>query len=109
LITKKHMNNFKEAVKKHNNGTVLALFVTPNARHTIFPAGYNKWRKRIEIKVISTAKDNKANKEVIGTVATFFQTNEKNVSIVQGDKSREKSIFIKHASVEEIIHKLGSR
>jgi len=103
------MDNFKEAVKKHNSGTILALFVTPNAGLTIFPAGYNNWRKRIEIKVTSAAKDNKANKEVIKTVATFFQTNEKNVSIVQGDKSREKNIVIKHISAEEIIHKLGSR
>ena len=62
------MGNFKEAVKKHNNGTILALFVTPNAGLTIFPAGYNNWRKRIEIKVASAAKDNKANKEVIKTV-----------------------------------------
>jgi len=103
------MGNFTEAIRQYDDGVILALFVTPNAGLTIFPAGYNNWRKRIEIKVTSAAKDNKANKEVIKTVATFFQTNEKNVSIVQGDKSREKNIVIKHISAEEIIHKLGSR
>jgi len=103
------MGNFTEAIRQYDDGVILDLFVTPNAGVTVFPAGYNSWRKRIEIKVASAAKDNKANKELIKTVATFFQTNEKNVSIVQGDKSREKNIVIKHISAEEIIHKLGRR
>ena len=100
------MGNFTEAMKQHDGGVILDLFVTPNAGVAVFPTGYNSWRKRIETKVASAAKDNKANKELIKIAATFFQTNEKNVSIVHGDKVREKSIFIKHASVEEIVHKL---
>ena len=100
------MSDVNKAVTKHSDGALLALFVTSNADRTVFPAGYNSWRKRIETKVASAAKDNKANNELIKIVATFFQTNEKNVSIVQGDKIREKSIFIKHTSVEEIVHKL---
>jgi uncharacterized protein (TIGR00251 family) len=100
------MGDFTEAIRQHKDAVLLDLFVTPNARHNVFPAGYNNWRKRIEIKIISEAKENKANKEVIRTLATYFQIAEKNVSIVRGDKSREKGIVIKHISTEEIIHKI---
>lgn len=100
------MSEFTEALQKYKDGIILDLFVTPNTRHNVFPAGYNSWRKRIEIKVVSATKDDKANKEVIKTIAIYFQIAEKNVSIIHGDKSREKSIIIKHISSEDIIHKL---
>ena len=100
------MSDVNNAVTKHSDGSFLALFVTPNAGHTVFPVGYNPWRKRIEIKVVATAKDNKANIEVIKTVATFFHASEKDVSIIHGEKNREKTILIKHISAEEITNKL---
>ena len=100
------MSDVNNAVTKHSDGSFLALFVTPNAGRTVFPAGYNPWRKRIEIKVAATAKDNRANVEVINTVATFFHISEKDISIVHGEKNREKTILIKHISVEEITNRL---
>lgn len=100
------MGDFTEAIRQCKDGVLLDLFVNPNTRHNVFPAAYNNWRKRIEIKIISEARENKANKELIKTIAIYFQIAEKNVSIVHGGKSREKSIVIKHISFEDIIHKL---
>lgn len=97
------MCEFKEAIKKHRDGAILDLFVTPRSESATFPAGYNKWRKRIEIKVVSPAKENKANKEVLKTVAAFFNKTDKKILVVSGDKSREKTILIKDVSVDEVI------
>ena len=66
------MCKYKEAIKKHKDGATLDIFVTPNSGSNVFPVGYNSWRKRIDMRVCSQAKDNKANKEVIKVVAEYF-------------------------------------
>ena len=66
------MDKIGKIVKKHQDGATINLFVTPGAQAILFPAGFNKWRRCIEIKVRSPANDNKANKEVIKTIADFL-------------------------------------
>jgi uncharacterized protein (TIGR00251 family) len=97
---------YKNIVKKHNNGTTIDIFTTTYAKKCIFPAGFNKWRKRIEIKVRAKAQDNQANLEVIKTVAEFFSKPIKNINIISGDKTREKTILIKDISEKTTIKKL---
>jgi uncharacterized protein (TIGR00251 family) len=89
------MDNFDDIVKKQSKGTTINVFVTPDSKKCVFPAGFNKWRKRIEIKVCSKAKDNQANLEVIKTVAEFFSKPVNNVYIVSGNKTKEKTVLIK--------------
>ena len=67
------MTSFKDAIKSSKQGVILRVHVVPGSSQSLFPAGYNQWRKCIEIKVRSEAKDNKANNEVIKTVAEFFK------------------------------------
>ena len=100
------MDKYNVVTKKHRNGTILNLFVTPNAKKCVFPAGFNKWRKSIEIKVCANAKENMANLEVIKIVADFFKTQINNVYIITGKKSREKTILIKEISVNDVIKML---
>ena len=100
------MSGLKDAIKEYQDGVSLNLFVTPKAPRSIFPAGYNQWRKRIEIKVVSEAKGNKANQEVVKTIADYFHTSERNISVVRGEKSREKTLFIKDMSTDKISKKL---
>jgi uncharacterized protein (TIGR00251 family) len=100
------MDLFEDIVKKLDNGVTINLFVTPNADKCIFPSGYNKWRKRIEIKVCSSAKDNKANREIIKTIANHFNKSAREISIILGEKNREKTIFIKDVSIGKIINSL---
>ena len=100
------MCEFKEAMRKHRNGATLDLFVTPRAKCSVFPAGYNKWRKRIEIKVCSEAKENKANKEIVEKLAEYFNKPVKDVLVVSGEKSREKTLLVKGTLVDDIIKRL---
>ncbi len=98
--------DLSQAVIKHRDGATLNLFVTTKANSSIFPAGYNIWRKRIEIKVCAEAKENMANKELIKTIAEYFSILTKDISIVSGEKNREKTILVKDVYVEDIIKKI---
>lgn len=100
------MGKINKIIKKYQDGALLNLFVTPSARNTIFPAGINNWRKCIEIFVTSPAKDNKANKDVIITVADFFNKSVNDVFVLRGGKKREKTIFVKDISVDYISNRL---
>jgi uncharacterized protein (TIGR00251 family) len=100
------MDKYNVALKKHRKGATIDLFVTPNAKKSVFPAGFNKWHKSIEIKVCANAKDNQANLQTIKIVADFFKTPINNVYIISGKKSRQKTILIKDISVDNVIKML---
>jgi uncharacterized protein (TIGR00251 family) len=99
------MSKIEDSIKKNRDGALLYIFVIPNSKNIIFPAGYNPWRKRIEIKVSSEAKDNKANIDVIKTIADYFCKSSRDVTIVSGQKNKEKTLFIKDILVDEVIKK----
>ena len=100
------MSKIEDSIKKHRDGALLDIFVTSGANAVVFPAGYNPWRKRVEIKVRSEAKDNKANMEVIKTVAEYFHKPTRNVLITSGGKKREKTLFVEDILVDDIVKKL---
>ncbi len=100
------MDLFEGIIKKHGSGVTINLFVTPNSEISEFPADVNKWRKRIEIKVCAKAKDNQANLEVIKIVAEFFKKPIKNVYILSGKKSKEKTVLIEDISENNALQKL---
>jgi hypothetical protein len=100
------MTSFKDAIKSSNQGVLLCLHVVPGSFETVFPAGYNQWRNCIEIKVRSEAKDNKANNEVVETIAGFFNITPKNVILVSGQKSREKTVALKKVTVDTVCERL---
>ena len=100
------MELFDNIIKKHSNGTTIDLFVTADSKKCVFPAGFNKWRKRIDVKVSAKAKDNQANIEVVKIIAEFFNKPVKNVYITSGKKTREKTVLIKDASANTAAKKL---
>jgi len=100
------MGILEEIIKKHQDGAILNLFVTPEARNIVFPAEINEWRKCLEIKVKSPAVGNKANKDVIKTVADFFKKPVNDVFVVSGSKKREKSVLVKGVSIDFVSQKL---
>ena len=100
------MRGLGDAVKKHQDGAVLNIIVTTGDKKCFFPAGYNKWRKRVEMRVTAPPKDNKANMEIIKTSAEFFNHPMKKILIVSGKKSREKAILIKDISVNHAVKRL---
>jgi uncharacterized protein (TIGR00251 family) len=100
------MEKISKVVKKHKDGATIDLFVTPGAKIILFPAGLNKWRNCIEIKVKAPTKDLKANKEILKTVARFVDKPVKDVYVISGSKNRLKTILVKGASVNEISERL---
>ena len=95
-----------EVLKKHGSGVTINLFVTPNSEKSKFPAGFNKWRNKIEINVCSKAKDNLANIEVIRMIADFFNKQVKYVYVLTGKKSREKTVLIEDISEKTVSRRL---
>jgi uncharacterized protein (TIGR00251 family) len=92
------MDLFEGIINKHESGVTINIFVTPNSEKIKFPAGLNKWRKRIEINVCSKAKDNRANMEAIKVIADFFNKQVKDVYVLTGKRTREKTILIENIS-----------
>jgi len=100
------MNKLEDIVKKHKDGVTINLFITPDSKKNIFPAGLNEWRKCVEMNVCSSAQDNKANMEVLKTIAGYFKKPFANVLLVSGAKKREKTVLIKNSKINEIEKKL---
>ncbi|MEA2055451.1 MAG: DUF167 family protein [Candidatus Thermoplasmatota archaeon] len=95
-----------DSIRKSQDGTILDIFVTPKSKENIFPAGFDEWRKRIEIKISQPAKDNKANLATIKVISEFFGKSIRDICVVSGKKSREKSILIKDISVNNVANKI---
>jgi uncharacterized protein (TIGR00251 family) len=98
--------NCKNALSSSKNGVLIHVYVIPGSSQSVFPAGYNTWRNCLEIKVQAEARDNKANREVLGLIAEFFHVSPKDVGIVSGRKGREKTISIQNLHVGDVSNKL---
>ena len=101
------MPMWTKAITSSEGKLLLNIHVVPSSKKAVFPTAYNPWRKCIEIKVQAEAQQNKANKEIIELIATFFNIPQKHVSIISGKKTREKTIGIEHADEHTIKMKLG--
>jgi uncharacterized protein (TIGR00251 family) len=100
------MISYKDAVKESSQGVMLSLHVIPGSAQTIFPVSYNQWRHALEIKVQAQAKDNKANIEVVETIADFFKLSRKDVVLMSGEKNREKTVRLKNISLPKVLERL---
>ncbi len=100
------MTSFQDAITASKQGVLLNVHVIPGASQTVFPASYNPWRHALEMKVRSEAKENKANAEVLETIAQFFHLKEADVLLVNGEKNREKTVCLKNISSAKVAGKL---
>ncbi len=100
------MPKIDKFIENHKDGTILNIAVKPDCNSVVFPAGFNSWRKRLEIEVKSPAKDNKANKDIIKTLAAFFETPVNSVYVVSGTKKRNKTVLIKGVTSKYVSSKL---
>lgn len=98
--------NCKDAISLSNNKVILKLHVIPGSFQSVFPAGYNKWRNCIEIKVKAEARENKANNEVIEKIAEFLNVSPKDIFVISGQKSKEKTVSVKNVRIDEICDKI---
>ena len=100
------MTNWKDALSHTKNVIRLRLHVIPHSSKSIFPAGYNSWRNSIEINVKAEGKENKANNEVINLIAKYFNISPKNISIISGEKGRNKIVALKNLKFDVVYRRL---
>jgi len=92
------------AISISKDEVLIKIHVIPGSSQSLFPAGYNSWRQCIEVK--ATAKENKANSEVIEKISKYFNILPKDVYIVSGQKGREKIVSIKNIQKRDICRKI---
>ena len=93
---------FEKALRRGDGFTLMQVSVSPGAKN--FSIGsYNEWRKAIEIRVKSPAREGKANKEIVGELGKLFGTK---IEILKGVRGNLKTLKI-HATYERVIETLS--
>ena len=90
-----------DAVRKKSGGAEVDVLVSPKAGRSGVE-GYDKWRKRVIVKVISPPLEGKANKE---TEDVLKEITGSPASVIKGHTSRQKTLFIE-GDADEIIERL---
>ena len=98
--------NCNNAISLSKNEVLIKIHVIPGSSTSLFPAGYNTWRKCIEIKVKALAKENKANEEVVEKISNYFNILQNDVSIISGQKGRDKIVSIKNKQKKDVCKKI---
>jgi uncharacterized protein (TIGR00251 family) len=100
--------SFTDAIRPAKDSVMIDIEVMPGAKKTMV-SGYNQWRKRIGIRICQPARDGKANKELVYSLAQLFGVDSTDVRITAGRTSNKKSVSITGISLADAIKVLGSR
>lgn len=90
-----------EAISQKGDSVLLDLYVKPDSNITEI-LGYNKWRKRIEVKISSPARKGEANDELIATFSNLLSVSKKNVAIKRGKKRKNKTLLVKGKNLDRV-------
>ena len=102
------MMSFEDAVRSSAEGVLIEFDVSPGARRTEVPSGYNEWRKRVEAKLKAPPEKGKANAELVGALSALFHVPASNIEISAGATNSKKSILIRGIDRDKIVETLGS-
>ncbi len=83
---------------KDRKGILIDVEISPNAKKSEIE-GINEWRKRLTIKIKAQPIEGKANKEIMKFLKKIFK---KDIEIVSGLTSSQKTILVIGADKEEI-------
>jgi uncharacterized protein (TIGR00251 family) len=101
--------SFEDAIKNASDGVIIDLEVSPGARETKVPSGYNEWRKRLEVKLKAPPERGKANEELIEALSALFGVPSARMEITSGATNSRKSIKVKGIKREEAIKTLRGK
>jgi uncharacterized protein (TIGR00251 family) len=107
LFTGATMPDISGAIAEEGRGAVIAIEVTPNARKSAFPAGYNEWRRTIGCRVSAPAYGGKANKSVLALIAGTLDLPVSSVSILSGTTSSQKRVLVTGIGMRELLVRLN--
>lgn len=103
------MEEYRNALTRSRDGTIIALEVTPAARETSFPAGYNAWRKSIGFHVREPPEGGRANAEIVKFLAKFLSIPPARVRILSGQSSTHKRVLVSGVDPEFVLALLSTR
>ncbi|MBN2733432.1 MAG: YggU family protein [Methanomicrobiaceae archaeon] len=87
--------DINEAITAYQEGIIISLDVSAGSKKTVFPSGYNKWRKAFLCRISAPPVEGRANKEITLAVSEFFSVSSSEVIILSGKTSSLKRILIK--------------
>ena len=97
--------SIRDSVKGMPDGVTFEITVRPGSSSSGI-SGFDKWRKRIEIKVKAQPMDGSANSELISLLAEVFNIRSVNIRIISGERSSSKKIFLAGLAVDDVVQKL---
>ena len=100
---------YADAIRAAKDGAVIDFEVSPGAKRTELPSGYNPWRKRIEAKIRAQPEKGKANDELISALADLFSVPAKDIEITSGATSGKKTILIHNITATDAAKVLGGK
>ena len=100
------MPDISGAVSEERQGVVIAIEVTAGAKESVFPAGYNEWRRSIGCRVPAPALEGRANKAVLSLIAGKLDVPASAVSIVSGAASSQKRVVVAGLSRQQVLERL---
>ncbi|MCE8422373.1 MAG: YggU family protein [Candidatus Methanoperedens sp.] len=92
----------EDAVKETGDGVILDLEISPGSKETSV-RGYNRWRRRIEIKLSERAQKGKANEQLISFLSELFDVHSRNVEIMTGMTNSKKTVKISGKKASDIL------
>jgi uncharacterized protein len=98
-----------DALSLQPDGVVIALEVSPNAKHERFPDGYNPWRNAIGCAVTAPPLDGRANKAVLTLVAEALGVKKGDVELIAGATSSLKRVLVRGRRLDEVAAVLTAR
>jgi len=101
------MTDYRDAVTSTTEGTVISIDVVAGARETVFPQGYNLWRKSILFFVREPPRDGRANAEIVKFLSHFFSVPASRVRIVSGASLSRKRVLVEGLEAEKVLELLS--
>ncbi len=100
---------WQDAIDQFHGGVSILLEVRPKAAEAKFPAGYNRWRRRLVISVTSPAVDGLANAHVVRMVADFFDVRPADVTMIAGARSKMKRVVVRRRTWDFAVGRLEGK
>jgi len=90
----------KPWMKQDKDGILIKVHVVPRSSVSSFCGLYED---AVSVKITAPAVDGKANKALSEFLASFFRVKKKDVTIIFGEKSRNKTVKIRNLSPEDAL------
>lgn len=100
------MMSLEDAIRSTKDGVLIDFDVSPGAKGTIVPSGYNRWRKRIEAMLRAPPEKGRANEELIDALARLLKVPAADIVISSGATGSKKSILVRGITAQEAVELL---